>query len=182
MVKIIILGNSWWILTPFLEVNFNFWRNKKQVRWPSRRDLYESGVFEGHTQLSVQKSFFTEKICDPHDGENCHKNNNAGSFGTYIKNKKVVSWSEKSESGVRSRTYYLQQEKTLQNRQITFPQKTNLQPTRFPWGDQFPCACALRKHPQNSDLKNLIFKEKGCLKKSGQNMTKVGLPTIQELS
>ena len=108
---------------PFLEVNFNFWRNKKQVRWPSRRDLYESGVFEGHTQLSVQKSFFTEKICDPHDGENCHKNNNAGSFGTYIKNKKVVSWSEKSESGVRSRTYYLQQEKTLQNRQITFPKK-----------------------------------------------------------
>ena len=102
MVKIIILGNSWWILTPFLEVNFNFWRNKKQVRWPSRRDLYESGVFEGHTQLSVQKSFFTEKICDPHDGENCHKNNNAGSFGTYINDKKscLLVWEVRIRSQI----------------------------------------------------------------------------------
>ena len=58
MVKIIILGNSWWILTPFLEVIFNFWRNKKTSPMTlSTRSLRIRGLWMSYSTFGPKVIF-----------------------------------------------------------------------------------------------------------------------------
>ena len=65
MVKIIILGNSWWILTPFLEVNFNLWRNKNKSDDPLDEISTNPGSLKTILNFRSKSHFSPRKYVTP---------------------------------------------------------------------------------------------------------------------